>query len=244
VSVVALTKQHTDHARGLDITFEQHTVVSRGETARKWRPSSSAFDVGFDSRTKDVNFHVTFLNGDMGQITYDMLPPEFEETVVRSVEYAGQQFSDSHRNSMRSGSSGTLTTSVTCQTHPHSSSGSVIIGLTNIMTANKQPLQSVEFKFQVECPQHGHGITPLGILCVVMGVFGALACAGGYAYNTNSTSRRGIRAVPLVPQAIALVRRKPVRFAVVDDVDEAYLLADEEIMATVSKDARPEYGAF
>ena len=50
-------------------------------------------------------------------------------------------------------------------------------------------------------------------------------------------------AIPLVPQVMGLVRKKPSRYALVEDVDEACLL-DEEIMATVSKSTGPDYGAM
>lgn len=233
-----------DPIDGLDISFGKHTVVSNGVVTSSWRSSArNAFDVGFDYRTKDVTFDLTFRSRSVGSIMFDMFPPEFDETVVKSVTYKGNQFTDTRRtNVISSGSSSRLTVSVACQSRPHLGVGDVIVGLTNVVNlADEKPLRAVEFKFEVECPQRGRHITPLGILLIVSSLFVIVGFMGGYAYNITFTSNRGLAAVPLLPDLIKLVRRKPKRY---DDVDDSYLLDDEEIRATVARDDANAYGTI
>jgi len=229
-------------AVGLDVTFKGIDVITRGAAQGTWNPRNPyAFDVGSVEKNKDVKFLMDYTNAGSHVISYQMLDPVFDQAVIKSVVYKGNGFLPG-THSIEAGTSTDLTVRVTCLEHNSHTVGDVRVGFKSILDADGARLNPVEFKFQVECAAHKHAITPFGVLFIVLGCFTLVGCIGGYAYNSGTTVRRGVSAIPFVHSVKALFNRRKVAYYPVVQDDDADVLA-EEIFAK-RKGRGHEYGAI
>lgn len=228
--------------------YNSHAVVQAGGAQDNWHPNgANTYDVGYDSNTKAVTFQVSYRSTDSsgGTIKYDMIEPDFDQTVIKSVSYKGAKFSSTSHNTLVSGSKPTpMTVRVACQPHPRDEAapGDIKVGLTNIVNANGQLLKPVEFKFQVECPYHGDKISPFGVLLIVFLAYVVICCVGGFFYNTHYTNRRGVEALPMI-EALRSVVRKPQYYPIVNEGDEDDGMLEEEILSSLNSESNA-YGAI
>eukprot|EP00298_Acanthocystis_sp_HF-20_P025053 c36754_g1_i1.p1 GENE.c36754_g1_i1~~c36754_g1_i1.p1 ORF type:complete len:422 (-),score=156.09 c36754_g1_i1:39-1304(-) len=227
----------------ISIYFDNQPVVSNGKVDSHWKPeSSNVFDVGYDPNDRDITFDVVY-KGE-GLISYDMIKPDFDETIVKSVSYKGSVFNAAQGNSLTSGAREKLIARVNCQKDParEGKPTSIRLGLTNIYDANRRSVNPIEFKFQIECPSNGHKISPLGVLGIVLSLYLVFGCIGGFAYNLQFTPKRGLSAIPCFQSIKSLFSSESHSYfpVVREDLDEP---SRKEKKPTTKNQKAMSYGA-
>jgi len=207
----------------ITVNFGDLAVVTNGKVESKWKAeSTSVFDVGYDPNDRDIVFDVIY-KGE-GVVSYDMLKPDFDETIVKSVAYKSTMFNPTQGNSIASGERVKLVVRLVCQKYParEGKPTSIRIGLTNIYDANRRVVNPIEFKFQIECPSNSLKITPFGVLSIVLSLYIVFGCVGGCIYNFQFTNRRGLKVIPCVETIKSIFVSEPHSYfpVVSEDPDE------------------------
>eukprot|EP00300_Choanocystis_sp_HF-7_P041800 c8586_g1_i1.p1 GENE.c8586_g1_i1~~c8586_g1_i1.p1 ORF type:complete len:415 (+),score=62.38 c8586_g1_i1:58-1302(+) len=237
-------------ATGLSVSFGSQRVITNGQTVDVWRQASpSSYDVGYDPADKDVAFSVSYRNPDSGELSFGMMAPVFDKTIIKRVVYKGQSFSSTQRNVLRSGAKQDMIVHVTCQPHSRRDRifGDITVGLIDISDYHQNKLRSAEFKFSVECPTHSHKISPKGVFFIVLFSFVAFGFVGDLVYNVYYNQNRGLDAIPLFSSIRSLFRRQKKGksyFPRVEEDDDANAEFLEESIPAARTKNEPEYGAI